>query len=664
MTYFSSWISRIYSELIFLGVLFLFFFQLISDFVEAIYARELLSLSLDENVLFVLFLFSPFLLIFIKKNFSKLHISVFGGGTILMRILEPLFTVYIKLFLSGLGVGCFLIFLPAYYQLRTSNEEENVSLIMGLSLVLAVTISILFRTFGSSLDISSSGEYQVFGWILALIALLMLIGFLLKNQFPNEVSYPKTSVFHGKTFLVSLGLTSILILIYFSLVSPTVISRWTEGDYRIITSLLTLTLGGFGVFVLLRPQLLTQLSPRMIWLWNGIFVIALVSVLLIHQITFPTSLGAFPFYAPQMSFVHQLPLFIMVLLSPVIFFDFILLSRVLFRIKPSVTTLALSFTLSMVFFLLMIFAQIFTTTYDYIPLVGPLFRDIFWLVFLIIGLVIAIVGLVIIKEKFVIDFKTPISYSSLYSFVLILLIIGTLFGLILTTPQPISIDTPIRLKIATYNIQQGYSQFGAKNLQGQLNLLRDLDADIIGLQESDIARISGGNSDAVRFFADRLNLYSYYGSKTVTGTFGIALLSKFPIQNASTFYMYSEGEQTATIEAQITVGGQTLSVFVTHLGNGGPLIQQQNILENLIEQDVVLMGDFNFEPYTEQYNITKAILNDTWLISDSATVVGATYDLSERIDHIFVSPGSRILTSQFLVTDDSDHPLYWVTFEL
>ena len=42
--------------------------------------------------------------------------------------------------------------------------------------------------------------------------------------------------------------------------------------------------------------------------------------------------------------------------------------------------------------------------------------------------------------------------------------------------------------------------------------------------------------------------------------------------------MYSVGEQTATIEAQIELGGKTFNLFVTHLGNGGPMVQQEAVL--------------------------------------------------------------------------------------
>jgi endonuclease/exonuclease/phosphatase family metal-dependent hydrolase len=102
--------------------------------------------------------------------------------------------------------------------------------------------------------------------------------------------------------------------------------------------------------------------------------------------------------------------------------------------------------------------------------------------------------------------------------------------------------------------------------------------------------------------------------QVVQGTFGIALLSKYPLLNPQTFYMYSEGEQTATIRAQIDVDGMSYNLFVTHLGNGGPMVQQEAILtETAGLENVILMGDFNFRPDTEQYQHTVALLDDAWL---------------------------------------------------
>ena len=48
----------------------------------------------------------------------------------------------------------------------------------------------------------------------------------------------------------------------------------------------------------------------------------------------------------------------------------------------------------------MIFAQAFTTVYDYIPVVGPFFRDKFWLVFLLAGLGLSLPLLLVRAEIF------------------------------------------------------------------------------------------------------------------------------------------------------------------------------------------------------------------------------------------------------------------------
>ena len=162
----------------------------------------------------------------------------------------------------------------------------------------------------------------------------------------------------------------------------------------------------------------------------------------------------------------------------------------------------------------------------------------------------------------------------------------------------------------TYNIQQGFDAEGNKNLEGQLAVIRTVNPDILGLQESDTARVANGNVDAVRYFADNLNMYSYYGPTTTTGTFGIALLSKYPIQNPTTFFMYSTGEQTATIHAEISKGGKTYQVFVTHLGNDGPMFQVEDLLTR-IQGSGIMSSSWaisTLDPTTDQYALMTQTL--------------------------------------------------------
>ena len=121
--------------------------------------------------------------------------------------------------------------------------------------------------------------------------------------------------------------------------------------------------------------------------------------------------------------------------------------------------------------------------------------------------------------------------------------------------------------------------------------------------------------------ADHLGMYSYYGPSSVTGTFGIAVLSRYPIENAATYFLYSEGEQVAVIEADITIGEQTFRIYVTHLGNGGPIFQMRQMLELMQgEENLIAMGDFNFRPYEEQYAITTEEFLDAYLIAEQKTI--------------------------------------------
>jgi endonuclease/exonuclease/phosphatase family metal-dependent hydrolase len=152
-------------------------------------------------------------------------------------------------------------------------------------------------------------------------------------------------------------------------------------------------------------------------------------------------------------------------------------------------------------------------------------------------------------------------------------------------------------------------------------------------------------------------MYSYYGPKTVLGTFGIALLSRYPIENPRTFYLVSEGEQTAAIVAEIKAGRKTYHIMVTHLGNGGPLPQLEDILSTIDDrQNIVLMGDFNFRPTTDQYRSATAVLDDAWIRAGSPPPIGAEWNAERRIDHVFVSPSVDVANAQYVLAPLSDHP--------
>lgn len=628
-----------------LGMLFLFFFQLLADFIAAIYAFGLLNTSLPVEVVCALLLLAPILLVFWRKEISGRPLAFLGMLVLLCRVIEPLLDTRGRMFVSGLGVAGFLIFFPAFLSGR---RRESDSQIVGISLGLGVSASILLRTVGSGID-PTMGVFRSIGWILAALGGVCLFFSISRENQPASPDHQPGDAHTGKLIGLSLGLAAVFVLLYFAFTGPAVIARWTESSYLLVLIILSLMLVVFIGVLSFRPGLITRLTKVTVLIWNVLFVLCLTLTILAYQVRFPVTPAGYPF-ASDPSPVGILPLVLMLLLSPIVLVDFTLLSREIIAERPSIRLLGAGFTPGGLFILLMTFAQVFTTVYDYIPVVGPLFRDKFWLVFLTGGAALTLSMLPVRKNP---SELADVKITSLPAICAAIMALGTIAGAWLTASRP---PTPAQdtLRVLTYNIQQGYSRDGQLGFEDQLALMRQTDAGIIGLQECDTARIANGNIDVVRYFADRLDMYSYYGPNTTVGTFGIALLSKYPIQNPRTFYMYSRGEQTAIIEAQIVVGEKTFYVYVTHLGNGGPIIQQEQVLQ-LVQgnPDVLLMGDFNFRPDTDQYRLTTNTLSDAWLLGKSQP---GSADPNQRIDYLYVSPGTMIIDSRYLDGPQSDHP--------
>ena len=668
-----------------MAVLFLFFLHLVADFVGSIYALSLLAFSMSsgdlaslykvapkeaeaqvmieiiKNVATGLILLSPVVLVFFRKRFPAVLMVILSFVVIASRIAEPFLPPRARMLVSGLGVGCFLLLLPPWIRREVSTDPERGSLSFGIGMALALLLSILLRALGRGVDLSLHGWFQALGWALGLAAAAVVPGMFIAGdkggkaelaRTPRQAAAPAGT---GRATGISLGIVGVISLIYVVFSSPTIIARWTEGNYPAITAVAAAATAAFIILALARPNLLDRVPRWAVWLWNGALVLCLFLSVRIHQVGFPADPGAYPLAAPRIGAAGQIPVYLMLLLSPVILVDMTLLFRELGRRPPSIRGLGAGFAVASFVFLLLVFAVIFTTIWDYVPGVGPLFRDQIHLVLLIGALVATAPVLLATRDAY--RFTAPLCRGRACwagGLTVAVLGVGAILGAILgESLSPAQRASPDTIKVLTYNIQDGVDAIGRRNFDGQLGVLRQEQPDIVGLQESDTARITGGNADEVRFMASRLGYHSYYGPKTATGTFGIALLSRYPIEEARTFYLWSKGEQTAVIEARVVVGTMKLRVFVTHLGNYGPIAQQRDVLKHVPgERPVILMGDFNFTSDSEQYAITTALLEDSERTARDAGQPGG----GEVIDHIFVSPGTEVLQYRHVGGKNSDHP--------
>lgn len=638
-------------QAVLLGIVFLFLLQSISDFIESIYAFGLLQTSFTLEVASIILFFSPISLLFFKRGVKRpIMISLALGG-LMCRVASILLPPTGKMLLSGLSMallGLFLLTWLAQGQVRNGRS-------IGVGLALAMLLSIFLRAPGSGADISLTNP--LVGLALAGGAgwLLFKVEFFLQ---PPETQALRPSF--GRLVGLSIGVAAVFQMIYFVFASPTVMARWTGFSYLAIICMLTVSLVLFMV-LLGSEKFTTWLRRGSVLTWSALFVLILVAAILPHQIFMPSDPANYPLQAGAGSRLAALPLLVMLALSPIIIVNLVLLVRAITVQRPSTRQVGGAFTLAALYFLVMVFLHIFTTIYDYAPVVGPLFRDRFWLVYLLAGLGIGLPLLLVDKDQFGLR---PYQISSPMMILMGGLVVGSVLAVALTVPRPVEMPPKAELRLMTYNIQQGYARSGQKNLEGQLQVIRAMNPDVLGLQESDTARIANGNVDAVRYFADRLDMYSYYGPTTTSGTFGIALLSKYPITDSYTFFMYSKGEQTATIHAQIEVNDKMYNIFVTHLGNGGPIFQVEDMLQYIQGQEqVIAMGDFNFRPQTEQYRLITQRLADAWLVRWPGGKDIPGYAADRRIDHVFVSPGINVLEAEYVVDPASDHPYLVVVIQ-
>ncbi len=672
--------NRTYSELILFTILFLFFMQLLVDFVGSIYSLGLLQTSVPIELVSVVLLFAPLALLALPGGLHGWPLVIVGEVMLVCRVFEVVLDGGPKMILSGIGVGCFLVLLPALLWQHGQSERQTNSLTLGLAFTLALTLLILFRAWGSGLDLTMMGGAQAVGFALAILAGIMLMGLAAPEEPPARLRSSRQGVkmpasppplSTARTIVLSVGLYSVFTLVYFAFSAPNVIARWTGASYPFVVTVIVVSLSAFVALLLLRSDWLAYLTPPRVLVANGLFVLALVGTILAHQIRFPGTAGAYPLQPSAVGVWAYLPLLLLLLLFPVLLLDLCFFLRDLTARQPTMRALGGGFGLGSLVLLILVLAQVFTTVYDYIPVVGPFFRDKFWLVFLLAGLGVVLPLLSLAPTAYALDdVAAQLSLPRWMAGAIPVLGVMTILGVAVTAARPDSPPAQTNLRVLTFNIQQGYSEDGRKNVAGQLELMRQADADIIGLQESDTNRIAGSNDDIVRYLADQLDMYAYYGPPVVTGTFGVALLSRYPLQNPQTFYMYSVGEQTAAIQAEMAVDGQTFNIFVTHLGNGGPLVQQQAFLQRVdVLPNVIAMGDFNFRPDSEQYQLTTAQLADAWLavwpdgVEETAGSDGEVIDAAERIDHIFVSSDIQVGDARYLITTESDHPAMWAEIE-
>jgi endonuclease/exonuclease/phosphatase family metal-dependent hydrolase len=324
----------------------------------------------------------------------------------------------------------------------------------------------------------------------------------------------------------------------------------------------------------------------------------------------------------------------------------------------------------------MTMAFIFSYVWGYVGAIGLMMRNQFHLPFIAAGLLTLPVWLLFQSGK-----PRPRGLNLTLGGLALGLAVLSLTGIYLLTPRPaVTTSRDRTLTVVAFNMQQGSKIGGNHNYREQLDLLRKLNADIVTLQENDTARPSGGNADATRYFAEGLGYHAYYGPNGVSGTYGTAILSRFPLENPRTFFTYSDDDENATAVAEVVVNGRRIAIFSNHPSGSPPtrVAHARALVDEAAKYPLVIAaGDFNFEQTDPWYATVTEKLKDSWrsLYPDGIGKphpsirqpnAGATLDMRDRIDHIFVSPQIDVLESYYLPPPESetDHPIHWSVLKI
>jgi endonuclease/exonuclease/phosphatase family metal-dependent hydrolase len=338
------------------------------------------------------------------------------------------------------------------------------------------------------------------------------------------------------------------------------------------------------------------------------------------------------------------------------------------QLEPSPGELAPGMLLGSGALVLLVFINIFTNVWGYVPPISSPFRNMFWLPFLLMAGAVTLLAVGRTQEMMD-SIQEPQGAQGIqweWAALLAVIFLGSVVGTLHGIPTHVDSSGATSLRVMTYNIQAANDAAGERSYDRQLALIRQVSPDILALQESDTARISLNNNDFVRYYASQLGYYSYYGPTTVTGTYGTAILSKYPLLNTRSVFSYSDQDEIGTTEAEIEVAGHRFTIYDLHPDGSdlAKLVCIQTILQRSAgKPDVIVLGDFNLRDYEQGYQLISGTYTNAWESVYPSKISPDGTDMSgkNRIDHIFISSDLFAMDPTYLLPPASatDHPVHW-----
>lgn len=214
----------------------------------------------------------------------------------------------------------------------------------------------------------------------------------------------------------------------------------------------------------------------------------------------------------------------------------------------------------------------------------------------------------------------------------------------------------------TYNIKGQAALWRRDHIQKIGRVIRDAEADIVGLQEVHRGTFLSRRRDQPAELEEASGMRVCFGPSfgDEHRAYGNAILTRGTIEESHVARLPGTGEPRSVFVATIAVGGARVQVFVTHLsawgrfGRGSRLLQAEAVahLAEASKLPFILMGDFNSNPSSAEL---AAFHDGKFVMSCFVEKVITHRATRQCLDYIFVDPAWSIRESRVLQTGPSDH---------
>jgi len=229
-----------------------------------------------------------------------------------------------------------------------------------------------------------------------------------------------------------------------------------------------------------------------------------------------------------------------------------------------------------------------------------------------------------------------------------------------------------KFRVVTYNIHKCVGIDRRLRPERIAGVLREIDADIIALQEVLCVQGEENQDDQAHFIARELGLEFRFGEnrRLKGGAYGNVLLSRFPIVAARNHDISVAGrEQRGCLRVDIDLHGkQLLHAYNVHLGTS--FTERRNQARKLLHDDVlknrdhagprILLGDFN--EWT--HGLASRLLKEHFRSADIRAHIGRTSTYPGvlpflHLDHIYFDEALELIDAKLhrsrLALVASDH---------